>query len=85
MKAIVQKPLMIKIIKIRLKNSDNEMVIWFINVGMFLLSLLIRNWLKNLFDLKSTRCTTTNLPSRKPPKLDEADMWDTAGEVRTNS
>ena len=29
-------------------------------------------------------CTATYHPSRKPSKLDEQNMWDTAGEVRTN-
>ena len=29
--------------------------------------------------------TATNLPSRKPSKLDEPDMRDTVGEVRANS
>ena len=28
--------------------------------------------------------TVTNHPSRKPSKLDEPDMRDTAGEVKTN-
>ena len=30
-------------------------------------------------------CTTTYHLSQKPSWLDEEDMWDTAGEVRTNS
>ena len=34
---------------------------------------------------QSSSCTATNHPSRKLFKLDEPDMQDTAGEVRTNS
>ena len=30
-------------------------------------------------------CAATYYPSRKPSKLDEIDMWDTVGEVWTNS
>ena len=32
----------------------------------------------------SSNCMATYQPSRKLSKLDEPDMWDTAGEVRTN-
>ena len=34
---------------------------------------------------KKSSCTTTYLPSRKPSKLNEKDMRDTAEEIRTNS
>ena len=34
---------------------------------------------------QNSSSTGANHPSRKPSKLDEQDMWDTAGEVRTNS
>ena len=35
--------------------------------------------------LQNSSCTATDLPSQKPSKLDEQDIRDTAGEVRTNS
>ena len=34
---------------------------------------------------ENSSCTATYLPSRKPSKLDEPVMRDTAGEVRMNS
>ena len=34
---------------------------------------------------QNSSCTATYHPSRKPSKLDESDMRDTAGELRTNS
>ena len=34
---------------------------------------------------QSSCCTATDHPSRKLPKLDEPDMWDTAGEVGRSS
>ena len=34
---------------------------------------------------QNNSCMATNHPSRKPSKLDEQDMWDTAGELRTNT
>ena len=35
--------------------------------------------------MQNSNCTGTNHPSRKPSKLDEPDMQDTAVEVRLNS
>ena len=34
---------------------------------------------------QSSSCTATYHPSPKLSKLDKPDMWDTAGEVETNS
>ena len=34
---------------------------------------------------QSSSCTTTDHSSQKLSKLDDPDMWDTAGELRTNS
>ena len=35
-------------------------------------------------NLKNSKSTATNHPSQKLSKLEEPDMWDTTGEVRTN-
>ena len=34
---------------------------------------------------QNSSCTATHYPSRKLPKLDEPDMQDTSGEIRTSS
>ena len=49
--------------------------------------MLIKHMKKNLDGnyTQLSSCTATYHPSRKPSKLDKSDMWDTAGEVRTNS
>ena len=39
----------------------------------------------NKSTLQSSSCTATYHPSWKLSKLDKPDMWDTAGEIRTNS
>ncbi len=43
------------------------------------------NFTRVLRAILNKSCTATYHPSRKLSKLEEPDIWDTAGEVRTNS
>ena len=52
------------------------------NYAGMLLAILIKSWRQHP---KNSSCTVTYHPSQKLSKLDEPDMGDTAGKVRTNS
>ena len=51
------------------------------NYTIMLWAILDKSWRQH----PTKCCTATYHPSRKLSKLDEPDMWDTAGKVRTNS
>ena len=48
-------------------------------------AIMNKSWKKHPMKKQLHNSTKTYLPSQKPSKKDEQDMWDSAGEARTNS